>query len=78
MKALSSEEIVFVIGGGQVFSQILENADTLYLTIVDQSPPGDVFFPPYEHLIGTQFTLTKREENTGFAFEDFARTTASS
>lgn len=78
LKALSSEEIVFVIGGGQVFSQILENADTLYLTIVDQSPPGDVFFPPYEHLIGTQFTLTKREENTGFAFEDFARTTASS
>ena len=78
LEALAGEDLVFVIGGGKVFAQLLDKTDILHLTIVDQSPPGDAFFPPYEHLLGSQFTLTNREEFPGFAFEDFARTSTAS
>lgn len=37
----------FVIGGGQIYSQALPTADTLYLTVVDAvTPDADTFFPP--------------------------------
>lgn len=39
---------VFVIGGGQVYEQVLPRADRLYLTLVDDAPAdADVFFPDY-------------------------------
>ena len=39
-----SDEIC-VIGGSDIFRQMLPKADRLYLTEVDLTPPGDVFFP---------------------------------
>jgi len=45
-KAPGSEEI-FVIGGGKVFSETIDLADRLYLTIVDKTAEADVFFPVY-------------------------------
>jgi dihydrofolate reductase len=44
-----SEEIV-VIGGGTVYTQTIDSADRLYLTLVESETPGDTYFPPYEHL----------------------------
>lgn len=44
-KTKSSE--VFVIGGGQIYSQALSLADKLYLTIVETSAKADAFFPDY-------------------------------
>ena len=75
LEVLSGEETVFVIGGAKIFSQLLEKTDLLYLTMVDQSPKGDAFFPPFEHLLGHQFILAKREEMPGYSFEDFVRKT---
>jgi dihydrofolate reductase len=37
---------VFVIGGGQIFQEILEKADRLYITRVHANVKGDVVFPP--------------------------------
>ncbi len=73
LKALKDEEVVFVIGGGTVFSQTLELADELFLTLVDQEVEGDAFFPPYEHLLRTSFHLIAREEHNGFAFLNYSR-----
>lgn len=73
LRVVSGEEIVFVIGGANVFSQLLAETDLLYLTIVDQSPKGDAFFPPYEHLLGHQFQLANREDRPGYSFADFVR-----
>jgi dihydrofolate reductase len=42
-----SEEIC-VIGGSDIFRQLLPMADRLYLTEIDLSPEGDVFFPPLD------------------------------
>lgn len=38
---------IFVIGGGKVYAEALPKADRLYLTLVDEEPEGDAFFPDY-------------------------------
>jgi dihydrofolate reductase len=73
LASLSGEEKVFVIGGGTLFDVLLEEADELYITLVDQEVDGDTFFPPYEHLLGTRFREVAREEHAGYAFVDYKR-----
>lgn len=73
LQALESQEKVFVIGGGEVIAQLIENVDALYLTFVDQDVTGDTFFPPYEYLIGTTYKLINKEEHEGYRFEDYER-----
>lgn len=73
LQALESQEKVFVIGGGELFAQLIENVDALHLTFVDQDVAGDTFFPPYEYLIGTTYKLVSKEEHEGFRFEDYER-----
>ena len=36
---------VMVIGGGDVYAQLMDRADCLYISHVDLSPAGDVYFP---------------------------------
>jgi dihydrofolate reductase len=45
-QAQGGEEI-FVIGGGQIFSQAITKADRLYLTLVEAETEADTFFPDY-------------------------------
>jgi dihydrofolate reductase len=40
---------VFIIGGGNIFTQAMPLADKLYLTEVKASIEGDTFFPEYDH-----------------------------
>lgn len=42
-----SDEI-FIIGGGEIYKQSMHLADRLYLTLVDDEPAADTFFPPYD------------------------------
>ena len=73
LSALKDEEWVFVIGGGEIFSLLLEKADKLYLTIVEKDVEADTFFPEYAHLLNTQFQLAASEQKDGFRFEDYER-----
>lgn len=73
LEALKDEDRVFVIGGGEIFAQVLKRADELYLTIVDQNVDGDTVFPPYEHLLATRFKQANREDHDGYAFIDFVK-----
>lgn len=41
----NGEKEVFIIGGGEIFRQVLPIADRLYLTYVDVNGNADVFFP---------------------------------
>lgn len=70
---LVNEEKIYVIGGGEIFQQTIDLADELMLTIVDDETLGDVFFPPYEHLLGKKFIASNSEENKGFRFRDFKK-----
>jgi dihydrofolate reductase len=74
LETLASEEKVFVIGGGQLYAQLLDRADLLYLTILDKEVSGDTFFPAYEHLISAKFNLVSQEVHEGFTFVDYVRT----
>jgi dihydrofolate reductase len=71
--ALRNEGDVYLIGGGQIFAQLLTSASELRLTIVEKNVEGDTFFPPYEHLVGSVFQLVSREQHEGFSFEDYVR-----
>jgi dihydrofolate reductase len=41
----NDEKEVFIIGGGEIYSQSVEFWDRIYWTEVDIEPEGDVFFP---------------------------------
>ncbi len=71
--ALGTAGDVYVIGGGEIFAELLDSAAMLRLTIVDQEIDGDTFFPPYEHLIGTVFKLVSEESHESFSFKDYVR-----
>jgi len=73
LAALKGEEVVFVIGGASLYSQLLERADFLYLTLVDGTYAADTFFPPYEHLIDTVFAPILCEAHEGFSFLTYRR-----
>jgi len=64
---------VFIIGGGNIYSQAIEYADKLYLTVVDANSIADSFFPDY-----SAFTKKIREEkhtsgNLSFTFLELER-----
>lgn len=40
---------IFIIGGGQLYSQGIKYADKLYLTIVNQEATADTYFPDYSN-----------------------------
>jgi dihydrofolate reductase len=44
-----NESEAFIIGGGEVFSQSIELANRMYLTIVNATTDCDVYFPEYRH-----------------------------
>lgn len=73
LRALADSDKVFVIGGGTVYAQLLDRAEELYLTLVHQDVEADVYFPPYEHLLGTIFLEVAREKHEGFEFVDYVR-----
>jgi len=41
------QDEIFIIGGGSIYSQTINKADKLYLTIVNQVYDADTFFPEY-------------------------------
>ena len=46
LEAWASDEEVFIIGGGEIYRQLLPNAEQIYLTRVQASfPDAEVFFP---------------------------------
>ena len=74
LAALANEQRVFVIGGGEIYAQLLDLADELYLTHVRRDVTADAFFPPFEHLIGTRFREIVRDDRDEFSFVDYLRT----
>lgn len=52
---------VFVIGGGQIFSQAIGIADKLYLTVVHKTISGDAYFPDYAEF---NKVVSKKESQT--------------
>ncbi|MBI2074230.1 MAG: dihydrofolate reductase [Candidatus Levybacteria bacterium] len=77
---------IFIIGGGQIFSQALPIVDKLYLTIVDarlDSPPdsparrgefdADTFFPDYSEFKKIVFEQEGQSEKYKYKFLDLEK-----
>jgi len=62
---------VFVCGGGQVYAEAMPYAQRLLITEVDQSPEGDVTFPPIDP---QRWGETSREDRDGFSWVTYERT----
>jgi dihydrofolate reductase len=74
LAAVENDEQVFVIGGGRLYEALLDRADELFLTLLDDDVEGDTFFPPFEDLLATRFRETSREVHPGFTFVNYVRT----
>ena len=46
--AHTSEAEVFIIGGGEIYRQTIDQADVLYVTHVHQTVAGETTFPPID------------------------------
>ncbi len=57
---VKDEEEIFIIGGGYLYSELLNQADKLYLTFIDLDVDGDTQFPDYAQL---NLKETKREKH---------------
>jgi dihydrofolate reductase len=63
-------EDVFICGGASIYKQTIDRVDTLYITIVDMEPNGDVFFPAIKPEIWKE---ASREDHEGFSFVKFEK-----
>lgn len=74
LTAFSTSEKIFIGGGSSLYSAWLEKCDVWELTHVHQSPSdADVFFPPYRHLIGTDFRLEWESPHNGYTFARYRK-----
>lgn len=53
------EEEFFVIGGGDIFNQVLSHADRMYITLIKHTFKGDTFFPKFNE---AEWTLTHKKK----------------
>jgi dihydrofolate reductase len=70
---LKDEETVFVIGGGEIYRQMMPQADRLYITEIHQSYEGDTWFPEYRDEIGTVWEEIEREDHSELSFVVYER-----
>ena len=64
---------LMIIGGGEIYKQILPYVDRIYLTAVDVELEGDTFFPELEEINWNKTLLLEhsQDEKHAFAFQIF-------
>lgn len=58
----TSEEL-FIIGGAKIYSEFIDYATKMYLTLVDGEFDADVYFPMFDESVWTKTVLSENEEN---------------
>ncbi|MBQ7855787.1 MAG: dihydrofolate reductase [Alistipes sp.] len=61
-----SDEEVFIIGGTQIYTQAMEYADRLYLTIVHRPYEGDASFPEIDYSQWRELSRTEYASGESF------------
>lgn len=65
-----NDQEIFVIGGGEIFRQMLPVADRIYMTEIKDDAEGDVFFPETDP---SQWKEVSREVHDTFDFTVYDR-----
>ena len=63
-------EILWVIGGEQIYRETMSQWNEVYLTLVNGRHAGDAYFPDFED----NFQEYERESRDGFSFVHYIRT----
>lgn len=61
---------IFIIGGGQIYTQAIDIADKLYLTKVEGTFDADTFFPVYSRFKKEVFREEKKDFKYHYTFLD--------
>lgn len=61
MNKKNEDEELFVIGGGDIFEQVLPLADRMYITKIEETFQGDTFFPKFST---EEWELVSKEKGT--------------
>lgn len=64
---------IFVIGGAKIFEQVMGRADKLYLTIIEDNPPADTYFPDYSDFKNVTFQKDGQFDNLKYKFIDLEK-----
>lgn len=59
-------EVIFIIGGGEIYKATLPYTDRLYLTLIDGEKEADVFFPDYSEF--TKVISEEKKEYEGLSY----------
>lgn len=75
---IKNEDVVFVLGGGEIFSRYINEADLLYLTRIHHKFEGSqVFFPEIDfskwELIESKFNEKDAKNPQDYTFEKYKR-----
>jgi dihydrofolate reductase len=69
----SDYEKVFVIGGGEIYKQMIDIADKLIITEIHEAHEGDTFFPEYRDKIGETWKEVSRDDRDELSFVKYDR-----
>lgn len=78
IEAFAGGDQVFVIGGAQIYAQLLPRVDRIHLTLIHARVNGDAFMPKDWHKDfeqGYASTLQTGPHNLGYSFHTYARRT---
>ncbi len=73
LEYVKDEELVFLIGGGEIYRQFLNRCDKLFVTEIHQEYEGDTYFPEYRDEIGRTWKEIKRDEREELSFVIYER-----
>jgi len=64
----AEQEEIFIIGGGEIYKAALPHTDRLYLTLIENERPADVFFPDYSEFKKLLSEEKKEHEGVPYSF----------
>ena len=74
-------EEVMIIGGGEIYAQLLDRADRLYISHVDLAPDGEIVFPAIDpsiwEVIDQPAVIPSEKDAATYRVNVYARRTAS-
>lgn len=69
IKTCSDDEDIYIIGGARVYHDLMDKADRLCLTEIDDEPPkADAFFPDYGDWLFSKQEVHSKDEKHDFDY----------
>lgn len=72
-EAKASDDETFVIGGGTIYGLALPYADKLYITVVDDAPEADTYFPDFSEFKNVIYKKDSSQGDLKYTFFELTR-----